>query len=173
MRTLCFLAAALLLFVPAATAVPVTWTLDSVSFNDGGTASGWFIADADAPAVTSFEISVAGGNTANFPEFTYTSASVGQSAAFNPFIVIFHSGDSSQFGVERQLRLAFVTALTNAGGTVLLDVTSPAMSECYNCSPYRAVTGAVTSVEAVPEPATMLLILIPLAIGSVRRRHRL
>ena len=56
-----------------------TWTLSGVTFTDGGTASGTFTIDNSLSntvtgtfVLTAVNISVAGGNTTQFPAFTYT-----------------------------------------------------------------------------------------------------
>jgi hypothetical protein len=57
---------------PAGAAVSLeTYQLSSVTFSDGGTASGWFEAGSDN-VVYDFEISVSGGNTVGLTPFTYS-----------------------------------------------------------------------------------------------------
>jgi hypothetical protein len=75
-----------------------------------------------------------------------------------------------------QLRLAPVLSLTNAGGVVNFDLNNVYLGECFNCSPNRLfVSGRMIGEAPVPEPSTVALTLLPLALGvlTVRRlRHR-
>jgi len=136
----------LLLFVGAnASAVPVIWTLEGVTFVDGGTASGWFVFDADLPgdqqAITDFSISVDGGDTATFPPITYVSANaygnvVDQGAG--DYGAIF---SLSAPGETRGIRIPAVSPLTNAGGTLAINPAGAGAGECYNCGPQRSFSG--------------------------------
>ena len=52
----------------------ITWDLVNVAFTDGGTAAGTITIDTTLGAATAVNISVTGGNTTNFPAFTYNIA---------------------------------------------------------------------------------------------------
>ncbi|UXI66813.1 hypothetical protein [Tahibacter amnicola] len=102
-------------------AAPVRWTLSDVRFNDEGTVSGSFVFDASTGSLSSWNVSVAGGNVAAFPALSYTSSN--GSAALDtslgnplPTIVFYLTGSF------RQLRVTPNVALTNAGGTVALNL---------------------------------------------------
>jgi hypothetical protein len=153
----------------AADAAPVFWNLNGVSFADGGTASGSFVYDADADFYPTWSISVTGGTTAALPAYTYITPS--------GFLGI-HSATMADFvavPTTRYIRLSFLSALTNSGGTIGLNTATS--FECNNCSIRRnIVTGSVTSagVGSVPEPASWALMLLGFgATGyAMRRRQR-
>jgi len=75
------------------------------------------------------------------------------------------------------LRLAFDSALTNAGGTINLRLGGQLGSyECFDCSPFRlANAGTVTGeVSQVPEPDSLVLLglgLFGLAASQSRRKN--
>jgi hypothetical protein len=52
-----------LLTAQTASAVPIQWTLDGVTFIDGGTASGSFVFDADLSIYSSINTSTTAGST--------------------------------------------------------------------------------------------------------------
>jgi hypothetical protein len=161
----------------AVQAAPLTWTLSNAVFGDGGTAVGSFVYDASTVAVVSYSIQTSAGADPNFSGFLY------QNGAPNDTGVIVYSGlDMIDFttnfanshGTNLQLRLAPLAGLTNAGGVVSFDFTNVYLGECYNCSPFRQFASGqmVSAVSAgVPEPATALLVLIPLACGVLVRRR--
>jgi len=137
-------------------ATPVMWALQNVTFSDGGTASGSFMFDADTNVVSSWNISVNGGNVKLFPAFTYSPSTSSFAAVSDGLITafIFHGPLSPMINPNpystRDFRLAFATPLSNAGGVDALPLTGPgngngfANVECYNCIPYRTfVSGSV------------------------------
>ena len=158
------LALSLVLGAGSAFAVPVTWTLDGATFADGGTASGWFVYDLDAPGgqiLTDFSISVDGGDTVTFPPITYSPAnaygSVNEGGAGNIGTIFGLSAP----GETRGVRIPAVTPLTDAGGTLAINLAGLGQGECYNCGPARSfVAGnlvgtlapAITSAAAVGFP---------------------
>jgi hypothetical protein len=132
-----------------AVALPVTWTLSGAQFADGGTASGWFVYDADAQALTDFSVSVTGGDTATFPPITYSPANS------NGFVADGGTGDAGTIlslsgqGETRGIRMPAVTPLTDAGGTLALNLAGRGQGECYNCGPARGfVAGSLVGTAA-------------------------
>ena len=171
-------AAVLSYSTPAFSAVK-TWTLIGVTFDDGGTATGTFDFDADTQDTTNISISVSGGGTGVFPPFTYTRLlnlhNIGNPA--NTYRV----GRPGQLLLDRCLRFTPIADLTNAGGTVALDLaTADGGSggvECYNCNPFRLIDGgSLTALEPVPtvsEWGLIVMVLLAFAIGTIlygRRR---
>lgn len=178
-RYLIAIAAAIAFFSAPAFAVPVVWTVSGVTFDDGGTASGQFTFDPDTKTFGHFSISVAGGNLGNFPAITYaqTNASAFEDNLSNPQdSVLFELNDGSQ----RTLRMTPVSALSNSGGTVALNLnTSGGNSggvECFNCGPARTITAGslvgvppppLSSVRNAPMLSTWATILLGLTVAAV------
>lgn len=162
-------AASVMFWGTTATAIPVTWNLSGVTFDDGGTASGWFDYDADVNSVFDYDISVAGGDTGDFPEISYTddNSSVGIYPRTGQEDVFIFQIDLS----DRQFRITPVDELTNLGGTVAVDLftayNGSSGVECFNCNPWRRIT-AGELVASIPEPATLALF----GIGFTARRRR-
>jgi hypothetical protein len=166
------LAAAALAAVSAlpAQAAEVVWTLQGAAFSDGGTAAGTFTFNADTNTVTNFALSVTGGNTDVFPAFTWDS-----STATAVYVGLYGGLNFRSTTSLRELRLDPAASLTNAGGTVALDLGSIFGGDCYNCDPFRAFTSGslVASAAGVPEPATWGMMLAGFgAVGWSMRRSR-
>ena len=151
-RVLCL--AAILMFVAAhdlAAQFALTWSV-TATFADGGTANGTFDYDASTNTVTDFDINVRGGDEGTFPALTFSppgdTVSVLNLANPEDTFVFIRSS------TNRQLRFTPVTALTDAGGTIALDLmTSSGGSgggDCFNCSPLRLITAG--SLSATPPP---------------------
>ena len=132
--------------------VPITWTFTNAVFNDGGTAVGYFVYDADASAITNWNIVTSAGST--LPAFTYTpatsTAGTSPSAGCPAPCISFGSNQQfpdGMFSETRYLSLTLVTPLTDSGGTVGLNLNYS--DECLNCSPYRLFTqGSVLGAPA-------------------------
>lgn len=162
--------AALACSVFSAQATPVTWTLGGVTFEDGGTASGSFTWDATTSTAGAFNISTAGGSF--LTPFTYdstTSFFYGENYFYSPSL-LWAANDYSRY-----INFGFLTALTDAGGMVVLQTGFNSGTaggwECYNCNSVRGVTGGYVTTSSVPEPATLALFGIALAgIGATRRK---
>jgi hypothetical protein len=182
MRRLSMLAAVTIFVVAAAPAAPIVWTLQNVTFSDGGTATGSYVYDANTNTVTNWSIAVSGGTTATFPAFTYNTTTSNLSS-FGPSATQVIFDDPSQiFGGNplqpRILDLVLNAPMTNAGGVITLLSGPPIVGfdgsrECYNCSPFRtAVSG---SLAEIPEPTSALLIssafALMIAFTGLRRRR--
>jgi hypothetical protein len=138
----------LVLCVAGAQAFPVTWTLSGVTFNDGGTASGSFVYDADTNTISTLSISVAGGDTQTFPPLTYDNSTSTAGYALNAPTdagAIFDLNASI-----RQIRLPAVSQLTDAGGTLAVNITGSGAAECFNCGPFRVYTAGNLIGTAAP-----------------------
>ena len=181
-------------FTMSSYAVPVTWTLDGVIFDDGAIATGSIVFDADAFAVNDWmnivldwNINISGGDESTFPSFSFNPTTVPTA----PSVFDTGTGYSFQFWAdsaysltgplpdgtiqtrERILVLTSDVYLTNSGGIVPLYTTLEPDTwqsrECYHCIPYRPVN--IGSFSAVPVPAAIWLFssgLIGL-IGMARR----
>lgn len=175
--------AGLVLLMPGlAHAVPLTWTLNDAVFNDGGTATGSFVWDADTNTFGAYEFTVSGGDTATFAPLTYNNAN----ATLGPSNLEFDTGAyyvrlfrfvTEVDQVERNLYVSVDAPLTNAGGVVGFDYVSPySAGECFSCAPYRPfVAGTISAegVSGVPEPAAWGLMVLGFGgLGAALRRRR-
>jgi len=148
---------------------PLTWTLQDVRFVDGGTASGWFVFDALTDSVGAYSISVLGGDTTTFPEFTYQMDVPPNLVAFASFTNKFIDFTTTS---TREFRITPMTWMTDAGGVIALDVQNPFAFECFNCNPSRRFeSGSIATLQsdAIPEPATGLLLLAGPVLLAVKR----
>jgi len=148
----------------SASAVPLTYALTGVAFDDGGAATGTLtIASLGGiTTVSDWSLSVSGGNTTNFPPLTYTPTNSQPSGIASPAGI---DGVSFDLNVSlRQLRLTPVAILDGTSNSVLLDVVSDGGSgsvECFDCAPARLITAG--SLTLVPEPASGGLLLTAFA----------
>ena len=156
----------------------VTWNLNNVAFNDGATASGSMQWDADSQSLSNWDINV---TTGALSAFDYTPADSSAGAYFQV------SGYEKEFlfmvnGSTRQLRLTPVAALTDAGGTVDVNLNTwgggSGSVECFNCAPYRTVVSGSfeTTAASTPEPASISFLGIGIASAGLiarKRRNRL
>lgn len=155
-----------------ALAAPVTWDLTNVTFSDGGIATGSFTYDADTSTVVTWNISVSGGNLTNFPALTYNPS---DSSLMTPvFVFALPATDPTFPDTYRALRLYTVSPLTDAGGVVSLDTNPVSGSvECFNCGPFRPITGGTLDAGVVaPEPGTAILLGLPVLAGLITLRRR-
>ena len=154
--------AAVGIFSDTTQADPIVWTLQGVTFDDGGTATGSFTYDAGTTIYSDWNISVQG--------FIYMP---------NAFPVSFASGNDSTvtfvFSIPRvfgrSLTLTFLSPLTNTGGTSGL-VGAPESFERFASrlgTTTRFITaGSVTTAPAaVPEPSTLALLASGIFIGGL------
>jgi hypothetical protein len=128
-------------------AFPVTWTLSGATFSDGGTATGSFVYDADTDTLSNWSVSVAGGNTATFPPLTYDTTTASGSISGQGATL---TGVNLSAAASRQLRMPSVSVLTDAGGTIAIDLANLYQGECFNCSPYRNFTAGNLVGTAAP-----------------------
>ncbi|MBK1703613.1 PEP-CTERM sorting domain-containing protein [Halochromatium glycolicum] len=70
----------------AAQAELIRYTINNGTFADGGTYGGFFDFDTDTDTIGNFAVSVAGGNTTAFPEYTYVDENTTAGAAFSVLI---------------------------------------------------------------------------------------
>lgn len=156
----------------AAMAVPIQWSLQGVTFNDGTTASGSFFYDADTQVYSDVDITTSSGNVygmrlANLGGGPFGFAAV---AAGGPPVI----GDALFF-------LVFSSRLTNAGGTVAFRTSNGAYEGvcgndgCSGVDIKRLVTaGQVFSgpPAALSAPGTFAVLGLGLAgLGLTMRRR--
>jgi hypothetical protein len=152
-----------------AQATPITWNLNGLTFDDGTTATGSFVFDANTHTSSSFNVSTMAGD---LPAFTYNIGNSGlyYGGGFGPNNFVLFTDDGGRY-----FNFSFTDALTDAGGTVSLV---PFGSyECFNCTPYRlVVAGSVSSSQAptdIPEPGSLALVAPALGLlGFMTRRRK-
>jgi PEP-CTERM motif len=155
----------------------IQWTLQNVTFDDGGTASGTFFYDADTNTYSNIDIVT----TAGLPADSFTGTVY---LFLNPNAVV--SGASSLGAVTASLADGspylglsfFPSVLTDAGGTIALSTSSGGEASCISgClgteAPNRFFTGGdvFSPGASTPEPSSMLLFGLGLAsLPCLRRR---
>lgn len=176
MRSKLFALIAVVLLVGpmSANAVPLVWNLQGVTFDDGGTATGSFVYDADTLTYSAINIQTTGNLS-----FTYTTADLLGYAKFG-----FDVATGSFVGAGA-LQLITVSDLTDAGGTIAIGQQNSLMTPWettyavnplggvqlnYTSPPFRAITAGYVS--AVPEPATFTLLGIGLLSVSFMWRRK-
>ena len=160
-----------------ASAGPVTWSLINTTFDDGGTASGTFVFNADTNTILNWNLSTTSGSV--FGPFQYLP--IDSSAGVFNGVFSFWSNqtfpDCCGFLQSRYLSLSFASPLTNSGGTVALTPGHYGVfggDECLNCNPFRLITtGSVTAPGlGIPEPGVLYLSLLGgLALAGLRERR--
>ncbi len=157
-------ALAAMLTTTAASAVPVSWTLDNWTFSDGGTASGSFVYDADLGSYSDIAVMTTAGSN-----------------LFGSFYSDLVTGDATGFelsdGFGGDLLASFTTALGNLGGMVTVvpygefDFLSLGLRG-HGGTPSSASVIGTPQVAAVPLPATLPLLGLGLAAAALVRRRR-
>ncbi|HUP04955.1 MAG TPA: putative Ig domain-containing protein, partial [Bryobacteraceae bacterium] len=128
------LLAALAALAPLVSAAQVKWTLHSVTFADGGTATGSFVYDADSNTYSSVNITTTSGTA--FAGAAYTQVTAGTSST----LVVTPPTLNSVF-------LTFVfSPLTDAGGTA--DIVALVESQCTSggCGTSNTLRSVTTSI---------------------------
>jgi hypothetical protein len=175
----------------SASAAPVLWELSGVTFLDGvATATGSFVFDAATNAVSAVNITTDPG-----PGFTCSDPPT--CSAFSPvlgafagatfdlgfapsagLVITVRSADLPDLTGSTVFQMVFSSPLTDAGGTIPL--VSNAFGEYICTAPscdtfdiatdvFRTMSGSVT---AVPEPATVTLLVLGGAVSALVRRRR-
>jgi hypothetical protein len=169
------MALALVGFGSSASADIITWTFDDVTFEDGGTVSGFFDYDTVTSAAANFDIDTTAGTV--LPAFHYTTSN---SFFFAANLISPNSLTWLNNAQDRYINLAFDGSLSTPGVVDLRlgDLSGGADTngswECDNCFDIRDVaSGSVTSPAGVPEPAAWALMLVGFGgLGAVLRRRK-
>jgi hypothetical protein len=162
--------------VPAL-AVPVTWQVSNVVFDDGGTLAGTFIFDAATGAYSSIDLSSTAGTTI-LSDRHYGSPYTPSPG--NSSLMIAVADASLPLEGQDALVLTWGADLTDAGiTTTVLPRTLGFSFEGYvnngSLPGLRNVisTGTVAAVTAVPEPGTLAVAALALtALAATRRRKQ-
>ena len=160
----------------AAHATPVTWTLEGVTFDDGATATGSFVFDADTGVYSGIDITTAGGSV--LPGATYTAYDIGSTPRDSGF-------GANELGFTAAgdflLDINGLSSFTDAGGTVTIGNPTgftSAEGACVEdgCTMFfidRDIVSGTLSGSATPEPASWALMLVGFGgLGAVLRSRR-
>ena len=153
--------------VTVASAKPVTWVLQGVTFSDGGTASGSFVYDADTNTYSSVNITTT--TTGTYTGHTYATVVAGFSSATALLTVTTPSYTTG----TPNFYLTFTSPLTDSGGTLTLSVgnnptqdSAEAHCDDVTCNsveaPFRLVVsgGSMSTVASAPALSAPLLALL-------------
>jgi len=163
---------------------PVLWDLKNVSFNDGGSASGSFIYDADLQDYQSWTITTTEGVQSNgtggpFPGYTYNES--------DSFAVNGSSGCTIDFVAKsdpsQSLCLSLPSFLTDAGGAYPLLASS---AETYSSGDRLVTAGTLEDPPlprpkdpprcgggcTIPEPSTVTLLTLAIGVSFMFRHFR-
>jgi len=162
----------LLLISMTANAIPVTWTLENVVFEDGGTVVGSYTYDAETNTYTNVSITTTGFG--DFPGSLFDDA-CNVSTCHPDYIdsrPVFEIANGAN--LERIVVLSLEGAMTNSGGVldILVGGTGNDISAEWDDILRRrnVVSG---SVSAVPVPATAWLFGSAIAgLGWYRRNQK-
>jgi len=131
-----------LLLSSPAVSTSLEYVLDGVTFSDGGTAAGTFVYDSDLDQITDWDVTTSGGNENDFPVFEYTpdtsTVSIRDRGDLQPGISFTEITESIG---ARGLRMTPTLPLANGGEIPLQLETSAGSVECFNCNPFRSITG--------------------------------
>ena len=149
------------------TAAPILWNLTG-TFDDGGSASGSFVYDANLNAYSAVNIITTLGSIRTGATHNFVSGGIAPSS-----IQVLFAANSPQFTGSAAFAVFFGSPLTNGGGVIAITGQEASCSDptCVAPSgPARILTiGSVSST--VPEPGTLtLLSLGGAALGLFRRR---
>jgi hypothetical protein len=161
------------------------WTLDGVTFDDGGTAIGSFKYDADANLYSEVAITTTAGSSfagAAYGDVVYQGQPTQTHIPTSLQLVT-----TGPLSGEHFIDLVFDEALTSQGGIVNLVPSDPSSLWSFEgeiisvfsppgqflVDPLRGVTSGSVVAQPVPVPATVLLLASGLAsLAGFRRRFR-
>lgn len=159
--------------VAPASAMPLTWTLSGVVFEDGGTASGSFVYDADTNTYGTISVTTTAGTL--FGGATYTLPDPGVNPIYYAGDAVFVTGPAADYTGLPVISLVPPGVYTDAGGTLPIDGSAEFTCTTANCDfgiKVRYITAGFVSASSVPEPLTLSLFAGGLAATTALRRRR-
>ena len=170
-------AAALILGATQAEAAVIDYTLQGVTFNDGAVATGTVTFDLAEFFVSSVDITVTGGSVLPTGHYGDDADFVGHYFPLDG--KGFAAFDVSGPNPNRLLVMIFSESLSIAETHLIVPYDS---HECYNCNPFRNITGGSLvltnpppppTVGGVPEPGVWSLMILGFGLsGAALRRRR-
>lgn len=158
--TRALLALSLFAVTSAAQAIPVKWTLSGVTFNDGGTASGSYVYDADTSSFSQIQVSTTAGTigtAVNFSNVCTSSADCFWESL--PIAVGLIDGPTSgDLTSSKVFYLALQGAMTNLGGT--LNV-APGAGGTLSCTDPTCRTGLPANLRNLSGGSVVGILLPP------------
>ena len=162
----------------SASANPILWSLVGVTFDDGGTATGSFVYDADTNTYSNIFITTTAASAFGGATYTLINDIADDPTASGIYLVTSLPATPGLPG----LMMGFLN-LTNAGGTIAPPDFGISEGNIYDnpraLLPQRsnlALVGGLTGVpEPVPEPSSFILSIVPLgalAFFALKRRLR-
>ena len=148
-------------------AASIIWTLNGVTFGDGGTAFGTFDFDADTQSYSNVAITTTSSSA--HPGFAYTAGS-GNDTEFDSFLFQIPPSNATIYDFE------FQSPLTNAGGAIniVTGTSNELFCEDLSCNiilGVRSIQAGFVSAPAVPIPPAVWLFGSALGLlGWLKRR---
>jgi hypothetical protein len=158
----------------SASANPILWSLVGVTFDDGGTAYGSFVYDADTNTYSNISITTTAGSAFGGATYTLINDIADDPTASGIYLVTSVPATPGLPG----LIMGFFN-LTNAGGTISPPNFGISEGTIYDnpraLLQQRSNLALVGGLTSVPEPSTFILSTIPLgalAFFALKRRNR-
>lgn len=161
----------LLLVVGSADAAPVTWTIDSLLFDDGGTGSGTFVYDANTNSYSDISIVTTAGSVLGGSVYGFINPTLLSPPSANGVVLV--SSNLANLTGLPAIGIGFGAALTNTGGFISIDAGIEgtcvnAGCDAPNAFPVRNILSGQLS--AIPIPAAVWLFASALGLlGWLRR----
>lgn len=156
----------------SASAAGLTWTLNDVTFRDGGTATGSFTYDADTNTYSNISIL-----TTVFEVLPVTDYNQGSLLSGNPDTLDLANGGiapppNMPLFTNNILSLKFASSLTNNGGTVNINGTEQFNSFFILTSSARSIVGGYVRATpvAVPVPGAVFGVIVAGSALVARQR---
>lgn len=160
---------------PAALAAPVEWVLQDVLFDDGGTAFGSFVYDADTNTFSSIAITTTDGAALSGSFYEFVNFEAGGLDADS---VLLAAEANPVFGTPA-FNMNLALPMTNAGGTIDIAMAPPPLafeSTCLTsvCDSFFSIDRQVIAgtITAVPVPGAVWLFASALGFAGLARRKR-